>query len=114
MRGLVVALAVGACGGAPTLPAHLEMVGVIPQLSNDTPATFDNTDHLVIMDGSELRRLDGTRLDVVPNTGIFPFGRFGIDRDGTVLIASGATVQIGRLETNDTFTFLPIPPSACD
>lgn len=112
MRGLPALLLLG-CGGAPSTPAHLELVGAIPTTTTDTPAAFDANDTLVLMDGgSGLRRLVGTHLDVVPGGGLFTFGRFGVDLDGALLLGSFSTLQIARLEANDQIGFIsPSPPS---
>jgi hypothetical protein len=90
------------------------MVGVIPQITTDTPVAFDNTDHLVLMDGSNLRRLNGSRLDVVPGTSSFSFGRFGVDRDGTLLLGSTNSLAIARLQDNDVLSFLVSAPTSFD
>jgi hypothetical protein len=107
MRGVAVMLVVGCGGGVPSAPATLAEPVRITQITPDNPATFDVNNNLVVMDsGSGIRRLVGNRLDVIPGTGAFNFGRFGTDRDGTLLLGSLSTFQLARLEASDQVAFI--------
>ena len=98
-----------ACGeDVPAPPVTLEERAEIPVLSEFLDAAFDRDDTLVVMDGTGLRRLVGTRLDLVPNSGEFAQGTFGVDRDGTLLVGSLFSSSLARLDGAPVF-LTPVP-----
>lgn len=97
MRALVL-LGIVACGGAPERAGRLELVAAVPPPAADRGMAFDPDNKLVLMDGTSLRRLEGVRLDIVPNSQAYAFGSIGVDRDGVLLVASLNISTLARLE----------------